>query len=270
MKEKELMLTSILDCRCVDLYLDDNELTPEQAHQLQDMQRRRMNGEPLQYVLGHCDFMGTKLCVDRRVLIPRPETEILVDLVIREFSLCQKKPIKILDLGTGSGNIAIVLAKNVMDCHVTTVDVSADALEVAQLNAKMNGVEKKIEFIHQDMISFLAKSQESLNAGYNLFDLIISNPPYIQTVDLHQLPLDVQQEPRLALDGGEDGLDFYRAIIAYGPHHLNKGGVLMMEMGDEQKDDLEEIIRQYAYYQEINFYKDYVGVDRIVRTSVQG
>ncbi len=262
MIETEQMLSSILDCRRVDLLTQDIKLTSAQEKQYQDMQQRRSAEEPLQYIIGHSDFMGIKLCVDPRVLIPRPETEILVEKAIQLLRGVEKKGdcLKILDFGTGSGNIASALVKNINNCHVTTVDVSLDALALARQNAQINKIEDKINFVHQDMCEFLIRKTE-------VFDLIISNPPYIKTSDLTQLPKDVQQEPRLALDGGEDGLDFYRHIIAQGHHFLKEGASLLMEIGDEQKEGIEKIFQQCLYYQKLNFYKDYVGTDRIVHAQ---
>ena len=262
MIETDQMLISILDCKHIDLLTQNVKLTAEQELQLQEMQARRSRNEPLQYILGNCDFMGSMLDVDSRALIPRPETEILVEQAIQILKNIQveSKRIRILDLGTGSGNIPITLAKNIHNCSVTTVDFSVEALELAQHNARLNNVENKIEFVNQDMRIFLDET-------IALYDLIISNPPYIKTSDLTQLPKDVQQEPQLALDGGEDGLDFYAHIIKKASKLLKDRAVLLMEIGDEQRKDIERLFQQNKQYQKPLFYKDYVGVDRIVKTN---
>src|SRR3989338_6187046 len=137
MSEKEFMLMSILDCQRIDLYTKLLNLTAEEIFLLKDMQQRRNQGEPLQYILGHWDFMGLKFFVDQRVFIPRPETEVLVELALKNIKeLNPRQEVKILDLGTGSGNIAISLAHYIKDCHVTTVDISPDALAVAKHNVQ--------------------------------------------------------------------------------------------------------------------------------------
>jgi len=261
MTENELMLTSILDCRRVDLVVDPQELTPPQKLQYEQMQVRRTQGEPLQYILGQCDFMGIPLCVDARVLIPRPETEILVELAIEKLkSIRTEDTLKALDLGTGSGNIAIALAKNISNAAIMTLDISKDALALALQNAQASGVEHKISFLCTDMVTYL---ENVADQGIK-FDMIVSNPPYIPTAQLMRLPEDVRKEPRLALDGGEDGLRFYKTIIQHSHRALSADGFLLMEIGDGQRQGIEAILGQFPEYQPISFYKDYVGTDRIV------
>lgn len=260
MTEKELMLTSVLDCRRTDLYVDALSLTPDQERQLHEMQERRRIDEPLQYILGTCEFMGLSLAVDTRVLIPRPETEILAETVIEKAKGMDRRPLKILDIGTGSGNIAISLVKYVEDCFVTAMDVSQDALQLARQNAQRQGVDEKIEFVHEDMIGFLTGD----SSRCQLFDIIVSNPPYIQSSQMNRLPLDVQREPRVALDGGPEGIDFYQPIIAKGRKHLKQGGFLLLEIGDGQRKAIEEMLRQDSLYSEVEFIKDYRKTDRIV------
>ena len=178
MTETEQMLSAILDCQRIDLLVDRKPLTDHQQKEYELMQARRREGEPLQYIIGHCDFMGLKICVDQRVLVPRPETEIFVDFAMQKISRHYQerkrqsnrgvdcfaslamtgKSIEILDLGTGSGNIAIALAKNIPSCFVTTMDVSKDAIDLAKYNATENQIDHKIKFIHQLvhlLVSFL-------------------------------------------------------------------------------------------------------------------
>jgi len=232
MSEEEIILTHILQCRSIDLVLNKPVLTSAQQEQFDVYKRRRAAGEPLQYILGICNFMGLELTVNPAVLVPRPETEQLVDAALKQIRLSfpnafvgnpGKDLIRVLDLGTGSGNIAIALAKFVPQSQIVSVDISAKALEIARANAHYHGVEDQIDFIQQDFIVSLrgALGDEAIFLG--LFDLIISNPPYIPTNQLNSLPRDVQQEPASALDGGEDGLDFYRIIIKYTPRLLRSG-----------------------------------------------
>ena len=259
MNETESMLTSILDCERIDLLVNPKPLTPDQQMRFDEMKRAYAAGEPLQYVIGHCEFMGLKLFVDSRVLIPRPETEILTDLVIQKIkTLSLNRPVKVLDLGTGSGNIAISIAKNIPNCFVQTVDISIDALDLAKKNAKEHNALDKIKFVNRDMRDYLQE------ANPEKFDVIISNPPYIPTNQLSTLPKDVQQEPSLALDGGIDGLDFYRAIAMHAHRHLQGGGFIFMEIGDGQDKNLMELLTASNNYENITFVKDYRDINRIV------
>jgi len=261
MTEQELMLISILNCRRVDLYTQKKTLSDNQKKDFQKMQERRKKGEPLQYIVGSCEFMGLTLFVDERVLIPRPETELLAELVADRINKIQSgKTLSILDLGTGSGNIAISLAKSVNDCCVTAVDISEKAICLAQDNARFNGVNEKIDFVCQDM-------RDVFQTGVlkdKKFDVIVSNPPYIPTSEIENLPEDVRQEPRLALDGGKDGLDYYRQIIRDAKETLKDGGLLVFEIGDNQRFGVEEIFSYSPLFSHIEFKKDYAGTDRIV------
>jgi len=266
MREKELMLTSILGCRRVDLFSEPMKLTCEQQYQYETMMARRKSGEPLQYIVGFCDFMGIKIFVDDRVLIPRPETEILVEHALLGIkNIAQKsKNLKILDLGTGSGNIAISLAKNIPTCSLTAVDVSPQALSLASDNARYQGVADQIDFVCEDMVAFLKKRIEKRSA----FDVIISNPPYIKSAQMHLLPVDVQKEPLLAFDGGEDGASFYRHIIEDSRFLLREHGFLFLEIGDDQKSLIEDILGQYDEYKDIRFKRDYVNIPRVVEMKL--
>lgn len=261
MTEHEILLTEVLQCRRVDLYVEPLPLTAPQQEHCDRLQERRRRGEPLQYILGYWDFMGLRFSVNPLVLIPRPETEILVEKVIDiARSLPSPRPLKILDLGTGSGNIAIALAKLIADSLITAIDVSPEAIAVAQSNALDHNVRDKIKFVCADMISFLQNPKPLAEC----FDIIVSNPPYIPTAQLEQLPLDVQHEPAAALDGGDDGLRFYRAIIAHGYRHLNPSGWVCFEIGDGQAPVLQNLLWQYPQYQNINVCPDYTQTDRII------
>lgn len=261
MTEKEQMLTAVLDCRRVDLYVDPAPLTRRQRDLYAQMRDRREEGEPLQYIIGHCEFFGMKFFVDSRVLIPRPETEILVETVLKHVRQASSlRSWRVLDLGTGSGNIAVTLAKFIDNCRVRALDVSAAALEVARHNARCHGVEGKMDFVCQDMVEFLR--EEKTDAS--LFDIMISNPPYIQRGQIPGLPKEIRREPRLALDGGEDGLDFYKDIIAEAHRFLAKEGLLVMEMGDGQSAEIAEIFKRHPFYTDIHVRKDLGGTDRII------
>ena len=279
MSEDEIILTHILQCRSIDLVVNKPALMVAQQEQFENYRRRRASGEPLQYILGTCNFMGLELAVNPAVLIPRPETEQLVDAALKFF-----KGGRALDLGTGSGNIAIALAKFVPQSQIVTVDISAQALEVARTNARQHGVEDRIEFIHEDFLESLREAQfnaakrrsnlfkeiasPSARNDRGLFDLIISNPPYIPTDQFKKLPWDVQQEPALALDGGEDGLNFYRIIIKYTPCLLRSGACLMMEFGDGQAQAITKLVQASKAFSRVEIIKDLAGRERIISVKM--
>lgn len=280
MTENEIILTHILQCRPIDLVLHKPVMTQVQQEQYEDFKRRRKSGEPLQYILGTCNFMGLELAVNPAVLIPRPETEQLVDAALkfikRGSPLLNNDrgtvPVTILDLGTGSGNIAIALAKFVPESKIVSIDISPQALEAAKENARAHKVEDRIEFIQDDIL--VSKGPiASTSQGFchceersdALFDLIISNPPYIPTNQLNTLPQDVQKEPMTALDGGADGLDFYRAIIKFTPHLLRSAACLMMEFGDGQAEALTKLIQLSGNFSKLEIFQDLAGRDRIIR-----
>lgn len=225
--------------------LDTNAtLTEGQYKQAVEYARRVAKNEPLQYVLGNTDFYGCTIKVDNRVLIPRPETEELVEKAIGHIH----EGDDVLDMCTGSGAIAIVLAQKT-GARVTAADISDDALAVAQQNALDNGVE--VRFVLSDIY-------ENIEGQYNV---IVSNPPYVRHAEMADLPPVVQQEPALALDGGEDGLVYYRRIIADAP--LVAGGVLLLEIGADQAEDVVALLQE-ADYHDIEVAKDMNGLDRMV------
>ncbi len=260
MNEKEYMLTTILKCDRVDLYTREVDLNESQQRLFRDMVRRRRAGEPLQYILGSWDFYGCKLFVDERVLVPRPETEILVDEVIKRWKHASVERVNILDLGTGSGNIAIALAKNIRNAYVTAVDISKDALALARDNARFNMIASRIQFVCCDMFSFL-EDHVSQNTKY---DIVVSNPPYVPSVLLNSLPADVRREPLLALDGGNDGLAFYRRLIKDCRNLLNIPGSVYFEMGDGQQEKMEAFFNNYGEYKSLKFINDFTDTPRVV------
>ena len=259
MTEEELILTSVLDCDRIALYTQPRSLTPEQEEYLTEIKQRRAQGEPLQYILGFCEFMGFKFFVDQRVLIPRPETELLVEeAVTAARRINTNEPLSILDLGAGSGNIAISLAKLIPGSAVTAVEVSQDAVEVIAGNAHLNEVTAHLKVICQDMEKFLSDPSQGK------FDFIVSNPPYIPSGAIGTLSREVQGEPRMALDGGEDGLDFYRVIVHAAPKFLKAHGQLLMEIGEDQRTSLEKICSEVQGFARIEFKPDLCGRDRII------
>jgi release factor glutamine methyltransferase len=207
---------------------------------------RRASGEPVHYIIGHQEFFGLDFKVDRSVLIPRPETEFLVEQVIalaRDLNACSQKGLMIVDAGTGSGCIAVSLAVNIPRASILAIDISPAALDVARLNARNHGVESRIEFIEGDMLSPL--SGRGLDGAV---DLLVSNPPYVPASSLHQLQREVRDwEPREALFGGEEGLDFYRRLLDEGKRYVKPGGSLVCEIGYSQLAAIRELIDLSAW-----------------------
>ena len=192
--------------------------------------------------------MGIEFAVNKNVLIPQPDTEILVEKAI-EILKKHKEP-KVLDLCTGSGAIAVSIAKNVTNAKVYASDISEKALEIAKINDREN----KVKFIYSDLFENIKEN----------FDVIVSNPPYIKTEEIKLLSKEVQNEPNLALDGGQDGLYFYRKIIDKAHEYLTTTGYLCLEIGEDQKEEVVNLIEQSGHYEEIQTYKDFGENDRVI------
>ena len=231
-----------------ELAASEKILVPSRVQELDKIAGERLTGRPLWYILGDTEFYGYKIKVDERVLIPRPETELLTEQVLRTA----EQGNKVLDLCTGSGCIAIALAKKGAEKEliVTASDISADALALAQENAKRNGAD--IKFIESDL----------LDGVRGKFNIIVCNPPYIKSGDIPGLQKEVQFEPKGALDGGEDGLDFYRRLAKEAPRHLVKGGTLFMECGVGQAQEIVKLFKKFDYTM---VSRDYNDVERFVR-----
>lgn len=211
---------------------------------------------PVQYVVGSALFCGLDFIVDERVLIPRPETELLVEEAVRlvRGPLSIFRSPRILDLCTGSGNIAIALTKALPDCKIVASDISKDALCVARTNAKRQGLDSEIEFIESDLFETMAGK----------FDLVVSNPPYIAKLEFETLQKEVLEEPRLALDGGYDGLDFYRRIVSESPAYLKNGSMVVFEIGFGHRAEVIKIIEKDKYFKVEGISKDFNGIDRVI------
>ena len=232
---------------------DKEELTLRQEVNYFKAIKKLCNGIPIQHITNRQEFMKMTFFVDENVLIPRPDTEILVEEVIKIAKKINAK--KILDLCTGSGAIAISLAKYINRSNITAVDISKKALNVAKLNAKNNEVEDRITFVESDLFKNLKKEK---------YDIIVSNPPYIKKEVLKKLDKEVQKEPKLALDGGYDGLDFYRKIIKNAEEYLKFNGYLCFEIGYDQKEDVENLLKEQEKYINITCKKDLCDNDRVV------
>lgn len=232
---------------------DMKELTQSQEKEYFESIQKLAKNIPIEHITNQKEFMKLNFFVDENVLIPRQDTEILVEEVIKIAKKINSK--KILDLCTGSGAIGISLAKYIEKSEITATDISEDAIRVANKNAIMNNVEDRITFIKSDLFN---------NIPNNKYDIIVSNPPYIKKEIIKTLEKQVQNEPILALDGGEDGLNFYRKIIKQSYEYLKYGGYLCLEIGYDQKIDVIELLENEEKYINIYSKKDLYGNDRIV------
>lgn len=251
-----LLLQYVLDKpRQYIIVYDNKEIDKQQQWQYFVNIEKLTKGIPLQHITHRQEFMKMDFFVDENVLIPRPDTEILVEEVIK---IAQKyNSPRILDLCTGSGAIAISLKKFVPNADITAVDISEKALEIAKKNAEK--LEAKINFVKSNLFDKLDNKK---------FDIIVSNPPYIRKDEIKKLSEEVQKEPKIALDGGEDGLDFYRIITEQAINYLKTGSFLCFEIGYNQKNDVIKIIEDEQNYKNTYCKKDLYGNDRIIITQV--
>lgn len=259
----ELMLCATLNYKNrLDLYLHfDKPLTQTELDKFKELLKRRLNREPIQYILGETEFMGLKFKVDRRVLIPRPETELLVESVI---DICNKfkKTVRILDIGTGSGNISVSLAKFIEDVKITAIDSSKNALEVARYNITRHNVAEKVELKFLNIFDSVPEDQ--------IFDVIVSNPPYVCKNDYGSLAEEIKHyEPKYAITDKSNGLSFHRRIAEVSRKLFKDFGWLFLEIAYNQKSDIEIILTKLGYFQ-IEFIRDYGGIDRVVKAKWAG
>ena len=251
--DAEILLAHVLKWRRLQLYVDSDKILPiESVLRFNQLVNRRLEGFPVAYLTGSKDFMGLTFAVNENVLIPRPDTEILAEGVGNYLHGLGREVI-FADLGAGSGAICVSILKFVQSARACAVDVSAEALEVAKFNAIKFHVEDRIKFFYGDLFEPLTGK----------FDAIVSNPPYIPTNDLKNLQSEVKREPRIALDGGIDGLNFYRRIFSDAPRFLVKGGLLAVEIGINQAQAVKSLA-EAANFVDIQIFKDLAGIERVV------
>lgn len=254
-RDAETMLAHLLERdRAWMLAHPEEELTAAQLRALVAMTERRAEREPLQYITGVQEFFGLSLRITPATLIPRPETEHLVEAVLAwaAAQLSESPKLKVLDVGTGSGAIAIALAKSLPDAEIVACDVSTAALAVARGNAERLGA--RVRFVESDLLAAFAE--------YPLFDVIAANPPYVPDLDGALLQAEVRDhEPHIALFGGADGLDLYRRLIPQAQAALRAGGLLAMELGFGQSEPLAALL---GGWKDVRFVEDYAGIPRIV------
>lgn len=255
--DAEVLLCAVLKCQRITLYVDfERPLSEEELATYREYVRRRGNFEPLAYILGERAFMRNTFKVNKATLVPRPETELLVESLVRIAPLLKREgDVKILDIGTGSGAIIVSLLDYLPNAKGVGVDISVDALIVAKENSEKIGVTGRIGFVRSDVFSKLPLEKK--------FDIIVSNPPYIPAGDIAGLDKDVQQEPRGALDGGADGLEFYRRITAEAMEHIAEEGVLAFEIGIGQAAAVQQLCLD-AGFVKTAVRKDYAGIERMV------
>lgn len=232
---------------------DNQELTKKQEREYLKYIELLRQGEPIEHITHNKEFMKLDFYVDENVLIPRQDTEVLVEEVMKIAKKIRAK--KILDLCTGSGAIAISLAKYLENVELTALDISGKALDIAIANAKNNHVQEKITFVESNLFQDL---------GQEKYDIIVSNPPYIRKEELKNLDREVRKEPTIALDGGEDGLDFYRKIVDEAYEYLKYGGYICLEIGYDQKENVMKIIKDKEQYTKIYCKKDLCDNDRVI------
>lgn len=249
--EAEILLAHSLGLNRVQLYVQfDRPLAEKERDDYKKLIKRRINQEPVAYIVGDKEFYSRKFFVSPAVLIPRPETELLVEISLELFPDREKK-LKILDIGTGSGVLAITLQKEFPFSLVTGIDISEPALKMAQKNAE--NLKASVQFEKKDLFE---------NLDFSELDLIVSNPPYVDEKEMEKLPLTIKNyEPEIALRGGKDGLDFYKRIAQLAPSFLKKEGFLILEIGNTQAASVLSLFQDWPFLQ---IRKDYFGQDRIL------
>lgn len=256
----ELLLSHALRCQRIQLYTRfDQPLSKDELAGFRMLFERRLKHEPVQYIVGSAGFMGLQFLVDRRVLIPRPETETLVE---QTMLLCGRNPegtpLSLLEIGTGSGNLAVSVAKLIRNVRVTSIDINSDALEVARGNAASHGVTDRISFHEMSVFDTFQ------GALAQQFDILISNPPYVSADEWNQLAPEVRtHEPRLAVTDSGDGYAFYRRIAKIGPGLLRANGSILVEVGHGQAEIVQGIFGEEGVH-DIFVVKDLQGIPRVV------
>jgi len=251
----ELLLARALGTERIRLYLDfEKPVSEAELEQFRKMVKRRLSCEPLQYILGEAHFYGLKFTVDSSVLIPRPETELLVELVLGKIADKGLKKPRILEIGTGSGCIPISIACNA-DCEIDATDIDEHAIQIARSNLTRNKGTGMVNFIRQDFFS------AGIEPGR--YDMVISNPPYIPLIEVEQLPEEIRNfEPKHALTDNLDGLEFYRKIFTL-YSSLPVKPIVLLEIGDGKKDSVEELVKKSGI-QNYMFHKDLMGIFRVI------
>lgn len=253
--DAEVLLAYVLNSRRLALYVHVAKvLTDEQITRYHNLIKRRLERIPVAYLTGHKEFMGLNFAVTPDVLIPRPDTEVLAQGVIENL-YSFKRAIKIADLGTGSGAICVSILKFVENVTAEAVDISKKALEIAQFNAQKFNVEDRINFHVGNLFEPLEGQ---------IFEVIVSNPPYVSEEDFKNIQPEIKNEPKIAFDGGIDGLNFYRKIIKDAPKFLAEDGFLAMELGLNHAEPVRNLLEENGNFSYIQIWKDLAGIERVI------
>ncbi|MCF6270615.1 MAG: peptide chain release factor N(5)-glutamine methyltransferase [Melioribacteraceae bacterium] len=253
----ELLLAHILQCQRLDLYLRFNQpLNKSETNIYREYITRRANFEPYQYIIGEVEFYGLIFFVDKNVLIPRQETEILIETIIEIFP--KEEELKIFDIGTGSGNIPISLAINLPESKIISIDISSEALIVADKNRELHDLKSRVGLMKSNILT------DSFEKYNNTFDIIVSNPPYVNKTEFGTLQREITEfEPDIAVTDFDDGLKFYREISSKSKMLLKESGILFLEVGEGQAEDVKEIMLKNGFTN-IKIKNDYLEINRVV------
>ncbi len=256
----ELLLAEVLQMKRLELYLSyEKPLSEKEKTLYREYLRRRGEREPLQYIVGHAEFYGESFLVNRKVLIPRPETEQLVEKIVKEN--LSPELIKIMDIGTGSGNIPIILKKEIPTADITGVDISNEALEIARENCKIILNDEVINFVQGDIFD------ENFTESFSDFNIIVSNPPYVSGEEFNSLEDEVKLfEPEIAVTDKANGLTFYERIADVATKALKNNGKLYLEVGHNESEEVKEILADKGFAR-IEVVQDYAGIDRIIKAE---
>lgn len=258
--EVEIILCHLLDCDRLQLYLHGTTLIhQEHLEKFEEILRQRLTRYPLQYILKEAWFYGRKFFVSPSVMVPTPETEILCEAALRFVRKAELAHARILDVGVGSGVIAVTMARELKEVSVVALDVSEDAIAVAKQNAEVLGASAKIEFRRSNFFSAVDRSEQ--------FDLILSNPPYISESEYVLLPPEVLADPKISLTAGQEGLDAIEVILREAPNYLAPGGRIFFEIGYNQADQVAALTESDARYSSIAILRDLNEIDRVVILS---
>ncbi len=257
--DAEVLLAATLGMDRIGLYTHfDQPLKPDELARFKKFILRRLRREPVAYILGKREFWSLPFKVTPDVLIPRPETEVLVSEALKALAHLNGKASNILEIGTGSGAISVALAKELPAAKVVATDLSANALSLAEENALWNGVRERIHFLQGDLLQPIKKGER--------FDLVITNPPYIPREQFPSLMPEVRDfEPRIALDGGVNGLDFFRRALPAVGEFLDSGGWFLAEMGEGQDQEILRIAGKSSDLDSFDFVKDLAGIKRVFK-----
>ncbi len=260
--EIETILCHLLDCERLHLYMHGIELINEDIRtRLEAIMEKRLTRYPIQYILEEAWFYGRKFFVSPAVMVPTPETELLCETAIRYVQQHRIESPRILDIGVGSGVISVTMALELPDCEIVALDISPNAIEVAERNANELGGSAKIEFRESDFFEAVRSDEQ--------FDLILSNPPYINDSEYDDLPPEVKADPKISLTSGDDGLDAVREILKKAPDHLSAKGRLIFEIGYDQAEMVARLTENDDRYKSIAILKDYNDWDRLVVLSCE-